>query len=193
MEASTAPVRFLGGKRCACRAAERPESEETVGNSRLDAGTTDMKQFISFSIGEEQYGLDILRVREIIRLREITWLPRAPSFLKGVINLRGDVIPVIDLRDKFGLEQRPYDETTRVIVVEVGGKLVGMVVDSVSQVVRIPAEQIEPTPTVAGLSSADCIDGVAKVKDELVMLLDADKLLTAEDGSAIAAASAVAM
>ena len=82
-------------------------------------GGGDLKQFISFSIGEEEYGLELLRVKEVIRIREITWLPKAPSFVKGIINLRGDVIPIIDLRDKFGLEAKEATAMTRVIVVEV--------------------------------------------------------------------------
>ena len=108
----------------------------------------ELRQFISFSVGEEEYGLELLRVKEVIRVREITWLPKAPSFVKGIINLRGDVIPIIDLRDKFGLEAKEATAMTRVIVVEVEGKLMGMVVDSASQVVRIPADQIDPPPPV---------------------------------------------
>ena len=104
----------------------------------------ELRQFISFSVGEEEYGLELLRVKEVIRVREITWLPKAPSFVKGIINLRGDVIPIIDLRDKFGLESREDTAQTRVIVVEMEGRLTGLVVDSASQVVRIPADQIDP-------------------------------------------------
>ena len=89
-------------------------------------------------------------MKEVIRVRAITWLPRAPSIVKGIINLRGDVIPIIDLRDKFGLESREDSERTRVIVVEMDGRLMGLVVDSASQVVRIPADQIEPPPPVPG-------------------------------------------
>jgi len=89
----------------------------------------ELRQFISFSVGDEEYGLELLRVKEVIRVREITWLPKAPSFVKGIINLRGDVIPIIDLRDKFGLEAKEATAMTRVIVVEVDGKLMGMVVD----------------------------------------------------------------
>ena len=86
----------------------------------------ELRQFISFSVGEEDYGLELLRVKEVIRVREITWLPKAPSFVKGIINLRGDVIPIIDLRDKFGLKSREDTAQTRVIVVEMEGRLRSM-------------------------------------------------------------------
>ncbi|HTP58046.1 MAG TPA: chemotaxis protein CheW [Spirochaetia bacterium] len=141
----------------------------------------ELRQFISFSVGEEEYGLELLRVKEVIRVREITWLPKAPSFVKGIINLRGDVIPIIDLRDKFGLEAKEATANTRVIVVEVDGKLMGMVVDSASQVVRIPADQIDPPPPVFGGRAQDFITGVGKLEDKLIILLNSDAILTAEE------------
>jgi len=141
----------------------------------------ELRQFISFSVGEEEYGLELLRVKEVIRVRQITRLPKAPSFVKGIINLRGDVIPIIDLRDKFGLEAKEATATTRVIVVEVEAKLMGMVVDSASQVVRIPADQIDPPPPVLGGFSQEFITGVGKVDDRLIILLNSDAVLTAEE------------
>jgi len=141
----------------------------------------ELRQFISFSVGEEEYGLELLRVKEVIRVRQITRLPKAPSFVKGIINLRGDVIPIIDLRDKFGLEAKEATATTRVIVVEVEAKLMGMVVDSASQVVRIPADQIDPPPPVLGGFSQEFITGVGKIDDRLIILLNSDAVLTAEE------------
>ena len=141
----------------------------------------ELRQFISFSVGEEEFGLELLRVREIIRVREITWLPKAPSFVKGIINLRGDVIPLIDLRKKFGLGRREDTAQTRVIVVEVEGRRIGIVVDSASQVVRIPAGQIEPPPPVLGGFSQEFVRGVGKLDDKLVILLDPDAMLTADE------------
>jgi purine-binding chemotaxis protein CheW len=128
---------------------------------RVDA-EGDLSQLISFMVGEEEYGLDILRVKEVIRVREITRLPKAPSFVRGIINLRGDVIPIIDLRDKFG-----------------------MVVDSASQVVRIPADQIDPPPPIVGGLSAEYVHGVGKLDDRLVILLDIDRILTATERLAL--------
>jgi purine-binding chemotaxis protein CheW len=146
-----------------------------------------LRQFISFSVGEEECGLELLRVKEVIRVREITWLPKAPSFVKGIINLRGDVIPIIDLRDKFGLETREQTAQTRVIVVEVEGRLMGMVVDSSSQVVRIPADQIDPPPPVLGRFSQEFITGVGKLDDKLLILLNADAILTVDEKVALSA------
>src|SRR5208337_5419409 len=125
------------------------------------------------------------RVKEVIRVREITWLPKAPSFVKGIINLRGDVIPIIDLRDKFGLETREQTTQTRVIVVEVEGRLMGMVVDSASQVVRIPADQIDAPPPVLGGLSQEFITGVGKLEDKLVILLNTDAILTVDEMQAL--------
>jgi purine-binding chemotaxis protein CheW len=149
--------------------------------------TGELRQFISFSVGEEEYGLELLRVKEVIRIREITWLPKAPTFVKGIINLRGDVIPIIDLRDKFGLESRENTASTRVIVVEVDGRLMGMVVDSASQVVRIPADHIDPPPPVLGGFSKEFITGVGKLDDKLIILLNTDAILTVEELQAIGA------
>jgi len=150
----------------------------------------ELRQLISFSVGEEEYGLELLRVKEVIRMREITWLPKAPSFVKGIINLRGDVIPIIDLRDKFGLESREDTAQTRVIVVEIEGRLLGLVVDSASQVVRIAADQIDPPPPVPGGFSQELITGVGKIDDRLVILLNADSILTAGEKMALSSLDA---
>jgi purine-binding chemotaxis protein CheW len=144
-------------------------------------GTDELRQFISFSVGEEEYGLELLRVKEIIRIREITWLPKAPTFVKGIINLRGDVIPIIDLRDKLGLGRKENSAMTRVIVVEVEGRLMGMVVDSASQVVRISAGQIDPPPPALGGFSQKFITGVGKLDDKLIILLNTDAILTIKE------------
>ena len=143
------------------------------------------KKFISFTVGEEEYGLELLRVREVIRVRETTWLPRAPSFVKGIINLRGDVIPIVDLRDKLGLPSRPAEADTRIIVVEVEARLIGMVVDSASQVVRIPAAQIDPPPLLLGGLPQEYISGVGKLDDRLVTLVNVDRILSGEERIAL--------
>lgn len=150
-------------------------------NQRQMRDESELNQLISFEVGQEEYGLEILRVKEVIRLREITRLPRAPSFVKGIINLRGDVIPIIDLRDRFGLERQEYTAMTRVIVVDVESRLVGMVVDAASQVMRIPADQIEPPPPIAGGLSAEYIKGVGKLEERLIILLDIDRILSRQE------------
>jgi purine-binding chemotaxis protein CheW len=112
---------------------------------------------------------------------EITKVPRAPEFVEGVINLRGKVIPIIDLRKRFGLESREHDKHTRIIVIEISNMIVGFVVDSVSEVLRIPADTVEPPPpVVAGLES-EYISGVGKLADRLLILLDLDRLLSGEE------------
>jgi purine-binding chemotaxis protein CheW len=156
-----------------------------MDTTKIRAEAGELRQFISFSVGDEEYGLELLRVKEVIRIREITWLPKAPSFVKGIINLRGDVIPIIDLRDKFGLPAKDNTAMTRVIVVEVEGRLMGMVVDSASQVVRIPADQIDPPPPVLGGLSQEFITGVGKLDDKLIILLNADAILTVDEIKAL--------
>jgi len=143
--------------------------------------SAEVKQLISFTVGAEEYGLELLRVKEVIRMHQITWLPKAPFSVKGIINLRGDVIPIVDLRDRFGLEAAEHTNMTRVIVVEVEGRPIGMVVDSASQVVRIPSDQIEPPPPVMGGISRELITGVGKMDDRLIILLDVDQILTGDE------------
>ncbi len=141
----------------------------------------ELLQLVTFSIGEEEFGVDILKVQEIIRTMEITKVPRAQDFVEGVINLRGKVIPIIDLRRRFGLDSKAHDKHTRIIVIEINNMIVGFVVDSVSEVLRIPASTVEPPPpVVAGLES-EYISGVGKLHDRLLILLDLDKLLSSDD------------
>lgn len=113
-----------------------------------------LMQLVTFSIGEEEFGVDILRVQEIIRMMDITKVPKAPDFVEGVINLRGNVIPIIDLRKRFGMDARERDKNTRIIVIEINNMIVGFIVDAVSEVLRIPADTVEPPPpVVSGLES----------------------------------------
>lgn len=146
----------------------------------------ELMQLVTFSIGDEEFGVDILKVQEIIRTMEITKVPKAPLFVEGVINLRGKVIPIIDLRRRFGLDTRDHDKNTRIIVIEINNMIVGFVVDSVSEVLRIPASTVEPPPpVVAGLES-EYISGVGKLEDRLLILLDLDRLLSSEEKDMLA-------
>ncbi|PWL56824.1 MAG: chemotaxis protein CheW [Desulfovibrionaceae bacterium] len=138
-------------------------------------------QLVTFSIDEEEFGVNILKVQEIIRIMEITRVPRSPEFVEGVINLRGRVIPIVDLRRRFGLAAIAHDKDTRIIVIELNSLVVGFIVDAVSEVLRIPADTVEPTPPVAAGMDSEYISGVGKLQDRLLILLDLDKLLTAED------------
>lgn len=141
----------------------------------------ELLQLVTFSIGEEEFGVDILKVQEIIRTMEITKVPRAPEFVEGVINLRGKVIPIIDLRRRFGLDFKEHDKDTRIIVIEINNIVVGFVVDAVSEVLRIPTNTVEPPPPVVAGVDSDYISGVGKLQDRLLILLDLDKLLSSED------------
>ena len=146
-----------------------------------DRRDDDLLQLVTFSIGSEEFGVDILKVIEIIRTMEITKVPKAPAFVEGVINLRGLVIPIIDLRRRFGLAEKAGDSDTRIIVIEINGMSVGFVVDSVSEVLRIPANSVVPAPPVVAGVDSDYISGVGKLEDRLLILLDLDKLLSADD------------
>ena len=141
----------------------------------------ELLQLVTFSIGEEEFGVDILKVQEIIRTMEITKVPRAQDFVEGVINLRGKVIPIIDLRRRFGFTSKKHDKHTRIIVIEINNMIVGFVVDSVSEVLRIPASTVEPPPPVVAGVESEYISGVGKLHDRLLILLDLDKLLSGED------------
>lgn len=141
----------------------------------------ELMQLVTFSIGEEEFGVDILKVQEIIRIMEITKVPRAQDFVEGVINLRGKVIPIIDLRRRFGFASKEHDKHTRIIVIEINNMIVGFVVDSVSEVLRIPAATVEPPPPVVAGVESEYISGVGKLEDRLLILLDLDKLLSSED------------
>jgi len=142
-------------------------------------------QFVSFTLANEEYGIPILRVQEIIRHSEPTRVPRTPDFVEGVLNLRGQVIPVIDLRRRFGLPAGERNRDTRIIVVEAGNQTIGMVVDGVSAVVPIGRRQIEPPPPMGAQVRTDFIVGMGKVEDRLIILLDIDRILTAPEKSAI--------
>lgn len=143
-------------------------------------------KYLTFELGGEEYGLEILKVKEIIGIMNITSVPQTPEYVKGVINLRGKVIPVIDLRLKFEMEPLEYSERTCIIVVDIAGKsgtkvMIGTVVDSVSEVLNIKAEEIEETPTFGVRLNTDYILGMAKIKEEVKILLDIDQVLSDEE------------
>jgi purine-binding chemotaxis protein CheW len=139
-------------------------------------------KYLTFALGEEEYGVEILKIREIIGVMEVTTVPQMPRFVKGVINLRGKVIPVIDLRLRFGLDPKPYDERTCIIVAEVRAQdtsvQMGLVVDTVSEVVTINLEEMEATPAFGVNVDTHYILGMAKLKGKVKILLDIDKVLT---------------
>ena len=157
------------------------QAMDDVKGREHDEHDGDLIQLVTFHIGEEEFGVDILAVQEIIRLMQITMVPHAPVFIEGVINLRGKVIPIIDLRRRFGLVPKAHDKNTRIIVIEINNIIVGFVVDAVSEVLRIPASTVEPPPPVVAGVDSDYISGVGKLQDRLLIMLDLDKLLSSED------------
>lgn len=142
-------------------------------------------KYLTFGLAEEEYGISILKVKEIIGMMSITSVPQMPAFVKGVINLRGKVIPVVDLRLKFGMEAIAYTERTCIIVVEIESRAgtiqIGLVVDSVSEVLNIKGEDIEEAPTFGAKLNTDYILGMAKIGRGVKILLDIDRVLSAED------------
>ena len=138
-------------------------------------------QVVSFKLGPEEYGVDIAQVQEINRMVAVTNVPRAPVFMEGVINLRGQLIPIIDLRTRFGMPRAEHTKNTRIVVTEIGTKRVGMVVDSVSEVLRLPLDAIEPAPDMITGVDTEYIRGVGKVDDRLIILLDLAKIVTGSE------------
>ncbi len=143
----------------------------------IKAQTEELLQLVSFMIGQEEFGLDIQRIQEINRVVEITRVPNSPEFVVGVINLRGKVIPIIDLRRRFGFPPKESDKNTRIIVVELESMVVGFIVDSVREVIRIPKNITEPPPSIIAGIGSEYIISVAKMENRLLILLDLERLL----------------
>ena len=150
-------------------------------------------KYLTFNMAEEEYGIGILKIKEIIGMLPITSVPQTPEFVKGVVNLRGKVIPVIDLRLRFGMPTMDYTERTCIIVVEIDGQAgtvqVGIVVDSVSEVLNIKGEDIEKTPTFGAKLNTDYILGMAKMEGGVKILLDIDQVLNSEELSLLSKAA----
>ncbi|MDW7731606.1 MAG: chemotaxis protein CheW [Methanolobus sp.] len=149
--------------------------------------TGDLLQLVIFQLGGEEFGVEIVKVQEIIRMPEITHIPQSPDFVEGVINLRGKIIVVVNLGKRFNLNLKDVDENSRIIVVEIGNHVVGMIVDSVNEVLRIPKSNVDPAPDlVLSQISRDYLKGVGKIDGRLLILLDLAKVLTIEEMKEIA-------
>lgn len=140
----------------------------------------DLKAIV-FQLRNEEYGVEVDQVRSIERLQHITRVPRSPEFVKGVINLRGVVTPIIDLRSRFGMEAQEYTDTSRVIIVSIEDMNVGLVVDGANDVIDVPIEAIEAPPEVVGGIEADYIRGIAKLDKRLLIILNLDKVLRTDE------------
>jgi purine-binding chemotaxis protein CheW len=160
------------------------QSPSTIDEA-IKATTTKLGKYLTFKLNEEEYGIGILKVKEIIGIMTITSVPRTPEFLKGVINLRGKVIPIVDLRLKFSMEAIPYTERTCIIVVEIDANdatvLIGIVVDAVSEVLNIKEADIEETPTFGTELDTEYILGMAKMEGGVKILLNIDKVLSPKE------------
>jgi purine-binding chemotaxis protein CheW len=171
-------------------AAKEAETEAVRSTAAHDQFLSENEgKYLTFQLAEEGYGIGILKVREIIGMLPVTPVPQTPHFLKGVINLRGQVIPVVDLRLKFGLLEEEYTERTSIIVVEVKGQSnhipIGIVVDTVSEVINITVEEIEPAPSFGATIKTSYILGMAKTESGVKILLNIDQVLSAEELGAI--------
>ena len=169
-------------------------SEEPTTTSALrESGQEELAnstQIVSFRLAQEEYGIEITKVQEIILMGEITRVPQTPHFIKGLINLRNTVIPIVDLRLRFSLEEQESTDETRIMVMNVAGKTIGIIVDAVSEVLRITNKQIAlPPPTVAGLGR-EYLTGLVKLEKRLLILLDIDKILGEAEADSLESAIA---
>jgi purine-binding chemotaxis protein CheW len=140
--------------------------------------TEELLQLVSFKIDDAEFGVDILRVQEINKMMELTVVPNTPAFIEGVVNLRGRIIPVINLRSRLGLNVKEYDSETRIIVVDLNDKTIGFIVDEVKEVLRIPKSITEQPPEIVSGVDAEYITAIGKLKDRLLILLDLTKILS---------------
>jgi purine-binding chemotaxis protein CheW len=140
------------------------------------------KQLVIFKLGDEEFGVDILQAKEIEKLeQEVTRVPKSPKFVEGVINLRGEIVPIVDLRKRFGLAVRPIGPDTRVIIVEINDNLIGMIVDIVAEVVRVNVADLLATPEITKTIDSYFVNGVAKINDRLVVLLNLERTLSNDE------------
>ncbi|HJV81318.1 MULTISPECIES: chemotaxis protein CheW [Oxalobacteraceae] len=139
------------------------------------------REFLAFTLGKEEYGIDILKVQEIRGYETVTRIANAPDFIKGVVNLRGIIVPIVDMRIKFHLGEPTYDQFTVVIILNVAGRVVGMVVDSVSDVTTLSPEQIKPAPEMGTALNTDYLIGLGTIDQRMLILVDIDKLMSSAE------------
>ena len=150
----------------------------SAGTGARAQAPTVLREFLAFKLGPEEYGIDILRVQEIRSYEEPTRIANAPSFIKGVVNLRGVIVPIVDMRLKFNLEQANYDNFTVVIVLNIGARVMGIVVDAVSDVITLTPEQLRPVPEFNSAIQSDHLLAIGAVEDRMLILIDIEKLMS---------------
>ncbi|MEN3293486.1 MAG: purine-binding chemotaxis protein CheW [Burkholderiales bacterium] len=152
---------------------------QTIQEER--AGDVAGHEFLAFTLGKEEYGIQILKVQEIRGYESVTRIANAPDFIKGVVNLRGIIVPIVDMRIKFNLGEPTYDEFTVVIILNIGGRVVGMVVDSVSDVTTLSPEQIKPAPEMGTVLNTDYLIGLGTLDQRMLILVDIDRLMSSDE------------
>lgn len=150
-----------------------------------NTGISDILQLVTFYLCEEEFAVDILNIQGINKMVQVTKVPNSPDFVEGIINLRGQVIPLIDLRKRLGMQHKAYDKSTRFIVVEIFKIVIGFIVDSVNEVLRIERNITEPPPSVVGSDTNEFITGIAKLDDRLITLLALDRILSKDEKTAL--------
>jgi len=145
------------------------------------AGPESSNEYLTFTLGKEEYGIEILKVQEIRGYEAVTKIANAPEFIKGVVNLRGTIVPIVDMRIKFNLGSAEYNQFTVVIILNVAGRVVGMVVDSVSDVIQLSGEQIRPAPDFSSTFDTKYITGLGTIDDRMLILVDIEKLMSGQD------------
>ena len=158
--------------------ARDPMQQAASGSSA--AGVSRL-EVVTFKLGDEEYGIDIQKVQELRGYDAVTRIANAPEYIKGVVNLRGIIVPIIDMRIKFKLGEPTYDQFTVVIVLNIGGRVVGMVVDSVSDVITLTGEQIKPAPEMGSVLDADYLIGLGTLDERMLILVDIDRLMSSEE------------
>jgi len=149
--------------------------------TQAQAGEVEGKEYLAFTLGQEEYGIDILRVQEIRGYEPVTRIANAPDFIKGVVNLRGIIVPVVDMRIKLNLGTPTYDQFTVVIILSIAGRVVGMVVDSVSDVMTLTPEQVKPAPEMGTSFDSDYLIGLGTLNERMLILVDIDKLMSSPE------------
>ena len=153
---------------------------DTARDQEAEKPSEDAKEYLAFTLGREEYGIDILRVQEIRGYEPVTRIANAPDFIKGVVNLRGTIIPIVDMRIKLNLGEATYDQFTVVIILNIGGRVMGMVVDSVSDVTTLSPNQVRPAPEM-GTFDSDYLIGLGTLNERMLILVDIDKLMSSSE------------
>lgn len=161
--------------------SQSPELDVHSASNPDGKGDGELLQLVTFVVGHEEFAVPILSVQEINRMMQITRVPQSPPFVEGVINLRGKIIPVVDLRRRFGLEAASNSEDNRIVVVEVSGRVIGFTVDRVNEVLRIERSIVEPAPAMVTGTDTDYVQGVGKLEDRLLILIDLTRLFGVEE------------